>query len=118
MADTAGQWHALIDCYGRHRRQVARSNFLLWPTPQARDAGTAKAVSAPTAAADGEKGAAAKARVVAPPKALPPLLKELVLFKDPPALHIYDVVEHGQMHALIGCYGRHRRPVARSNWLL
>ena len=21
-----GQWHALIDCYGRHRRPVARSN--------------------------------------------------------------------------------------------
>ena len=30
-----GQWHALIDCYGRHRRPVARSNCLLWPTPQA-----------------------------------------------------------------------------------
>ena len=35
MANTAGQWHALIDCYGQHRRLVARSNFLLWPTPQA-----------------------------------------------------------------------------------
>ena len=35
MADTAGQWHALTDCYGRHRRPVARSNLLLWPKPQA-----------------------------------------------------------------------------------
>ena len=26
MANTAGQWHALIGCYGRHRRPVARSN--------------------------------------------------------------------------------------------
>ena len=31
-----GQWrHALIDCYGQHRRPVARSNCLSWPTPQA-----------------------------------------------------------------------------------
>ena len=35
MANTAGQWHALIDCYSQHRRPVARSNRLLWPTPQA-----------------------------------------------------------------------------------
>ena len=35
MADTAGQWRVLIDCYGRHRRPVARSNWLLWPTSQA-----------------------------------------------------------------------------------
>ena len=35
MADTAGQWHALIGCSGQHRRPVARSNWLLWPTPQA-----------------------------------------------------------------------------------
>ena len=35
MAGTAGQWYALIGCYGRHRRPVARSNVLLWPTPQA-----------------------------------------------------------------------------------
>ena len=37
MADAAGQWHVLIDCYGRHLRRVARSNWLLlllWPTPQ------------------------------------------------------------------------------------
>ena len=26
MADTAGQWHALIDCSDHHRRPVARSN--------------------------------------------------------------------------------------------
>ena len=26
MADTAGQWHALIDCYGQHRRPAARSD--------------------------------------------------------------------------------------------
>ena len=32
---TRGQWHALIGCYGRHRRPVARSNWVLWPTPQA-----------------------------------------------------------------------------------
>ena len=25
-SDNYGQWHALIDCYGRHRRPVARSN--------------------------------------------------------------------------------------------
>ena len=37
MADTAGQWHALIVDYGRHRRDSGpRSNWLLWPTPQAR----------------------------------------------------------------------------------
>ena len=30
MADTAGQWHALIDCYGRHRKLVARSNWLYY----------------------------------------------------------------------------------------
>ena len=35
MANTAGQWHALTGCYGQHRRRVARSNWLLWPTPQA-----------------------------------------------------------------------------------
>ena len=35
MADTAGQWHALIDLYGRRRRPVVRSKLLLWPTPQA-----------------------------------------------------------------------------------
>ena len=35
MANTAGQLHALIDCYGQHRKPVARSNWLLWPTPQA-----------------------------------------------------------------------------------
>ena len=35
MADTAGQCTiALIGCYGQHRRPVARSNWLLWPTPQ------------------------------------------------------------------------------------
>ena len=34
MADTAGQWHAPSGCYGQHRRPVARSNCLLWPTPQ------------------------------------------------------------------------------------
>ena len=27
--------YTLIACYGRHRRLVARSNLLLWPTPQA-----------------------------------------------------------------------------------
>ena len=26
FARTSGQWHALIDCCGRHRRPVARSN--------------------------------------------------------------------------------------------
>ena len=27
MADTTGQWHVLIDCYGRHRRsQLIRRN--------------------------------------------------------------------------------------------
>ena len=31
----AGQWHALIGCCGQHRRPVARSNWLLRPTPQA-----------------------------------------------------------------------------------
>ena len=35
MAGTADRRHALVDCYGRHRRTVARSNWLLWPTPQA-----------------------------------------------------------------------------------
>ena len=30
-----GQWHALTCCYGQHRGPVARSNRLLWPTPQA-----------------------------------------------------------------------------------
>ena len=35
MANTAGRRHALIGCYGRHRRPVARSSWLLWPTPQA-----------------------------------------------------------------------------------
>ena len=30
-----GRWHALIDCYGQHRRPVTHSNWLLWPTPQA-----------------------------------------------------------------------------------
>ena len=35
MTDTAGQWHAPIDCYDRHRRSVTRSNNrLLWPTPE------------------------------------------------------------------------------------
>ena len=34
-ADTAGQWHALVCCSGRHRRPVARSSLLLWSTPQA-----------------------------------------------------------------------------------
>ena len=34
MANTAGQWHALIDCYGQHRRPVARFKWLLWPTPE------------------------------------------------------------------------------------
>ena len=37
MAGTAGQWHALFGCYGRHRRPVARSFWLLWPAPQASD---------------------------------------------------------------------------------
>ena len=37
MADTAGQWHAPSGCCDRHRRPVARSNWLLWPTPQALD---------------------------------------------------------------------------------
>ena len=26
VAEATGQWHALIGCYGRHRRLVARSN--------------------------------------------------------------------------------------------
>ena len=26
------QWNALIECYGRHRRPVERSNGVLWPT--------------------------------------------------------------------------------------
>ena len=34
VADTAGQWHALNHCYGQPRRPVARSDCLLWPTPQ------------------------------------------------------------------------------------
>ena len=34
MVNTAGQRHDLIDCYGQHRMPVARSNWLLWPTPQ------------------------------------------------------------------------------------
>ena len=34
IAARGGQWHALTACYGRHRRPVARSNWLLWPTPQ------------------------------------------------------------------------------------
>ena len=28
---------ALMTCYGQHRRSVARSNWLMWPTPQAND---------------------------------------------------------------------------------
>ena len=32
-ANTAGQGHALTDCYGQHRRTVARTNLILWPTP-------------------------------------------------------------------------------------
>ena len=35
MANTAGLWHALIVCYGQHRRPLARSHWLLWSTPQA-----------------------------------------------------------------------------------
>ena len=35
LSPSHGQWHALIGCYGRHRRPVARSNWLLWPAPQA-----------------------------------------------------------------------------------
>ena len=35
MASTVGQRHALIGCYGQHSGPVARSNRLLWPTPQA-----------------------------------------------------------------------------------
>ena len=41
VANTAGQWHALVDCCcccGQHRRPVGRSSWLLlllWPTPQA-----------------------------------------------------------------------------------
>ena len=35
MADNAGQWHAPIDCYAQNRRAEARSNWLLWPKPQA-----------------------------------------------------------------------------------
>ena len=40
MADTAGQWHVLSgccvqhpDCYGQHRRPVARSKWLLYAIP-------------------------------------------------------------------------------------
>ena len=31
----AGPRHALIACYGRHHRPATRSNWRLWPTPQA-----------------------------------------------------------------------------------
>ena len=34
------QWHALIDCYGQHRRPVARSSWLLWLWPTAQASGT------------------------------------------------------------------------------
>ena len=37
MANTAGRRHALSNCYGQHRRPVARSHWLLWPTPQVYD---------------------------------------------------------------------------------
>ena len=30
-----GQRHALIGCFGQHRRPAPRSSWLLWPTPQA-----------------------------------------------------------------------------------
>ena len=36
----SGQWHALTGCYGQHCRPVARSNWLLWPTPQGRSPAT------------------------------------------------------------------------------
>ena len=47
MANTTGQWHTLIDCYGRHRRPVARSNWLIWPTPQAPGTGFYSTVAIP-----------------------------------------------------------------------
>ena len=35
MANTTGQLHALTGyLYGQHRKPVARSNWLSWPTPQ------------------------------------------------------------------------------------
>ena len=33
--DTPGQWHAIIDWYGRQHRASRSSNAQLWPTPQA-----------------------------------------------------------------------------------
>ena len=32
MAKTAGQWHALIDCYGRHRSEKLQSHLFLAAT--------------------------------------------------------------------------------------
>ena len=37
MTNTARQWRALSACIGQHRRSVARSKCLHWPTPQAFD---------------------------------------------------------------------------------
>ena len=30
-AASQATWHALVGCYGRHRRSLARSSWLLWP---------------------------------------------------------------------------------------
>ena len=104
MADTAGQCHALIGWYGRHRRPVARSDWLLWPAPLAsgtllltdKTANTAGQLSFEEFKLWYSKPSDASLRVAES-------AFELELLKA-----------NGALTYLGGCYGRHRRPVARS----
>ena len=85
MPNTAGQWRAPIGWYGQHRRPVARSNWLIWPTPQA---------AADTALA-----------MLLHPDAEPVRDQSAVLAQVLGQWHALIGV----------LYGQHRRPVARSS---
>ena len=90
MADTAGQWHALTGCYGRHRRPA------LWSH------GSGAALTL-----------AIRLRLQLPGPRWP-WSRRLTSAGSASC----TVVLASVTVALIGCYGRLRRPAARSNWLL
>ena len=46
--------------------------------------------------AESKKGARKSRRSAGRPAGITPVLKEVVVFRDPPVVHLYDVVSHGR----------------------
>ena len=112
MANTAGQWHALTDCYGQNR-QAATLVFLMSSTPS-----TLNPTRTIRCEAQAYQLVPVEIEVTNPFPTSASFKVSVTQSRQVDRAHVFRPASAGgggQWHALTSCYGQHRRPVARSN---